>query len=87
MKLKGLIELFRAAIPRKSKTFECEWCIGHGGFMVPDPTTVPHGELRPFLKGKRTRVTIEILGDVVRVAPPEWVPGSSADKAKETNAE
>jgi len=51
-----------AQLRGKSVTYECEWCVGHGGYMVPDPELVNHVELRNHVRGKITRVTVEIIG-------------------------
>ena len=61
-----------------ARTYECGWVLGHGGFILPDPTQVSHNELSTFVRGKRTRITIEILGDIQRAAPKDWVPGLPA---------
>lgn len=56
---------FRIRRP-KAIQFECEWTLGHGGFMVPDPTVVNHPDLRELVKGFQTRVTVELLGSAPR---------------------
>ncbi len=58
---------------KPKKTYECEWLVGHCDFMVPDPTAVSHPALRHFVKGKMTRVTVEIIGDVKRDIPANWI--------------
>lgn len=79
MNLKSLLQKLKRPFT-KSVTYECEWCLGHGGFMVPDPERISHTELRDFVRGKLTRVTVEILGDVRRAQPSGTIPGAKSNE-------
>lgn len=76
LNLKSVLQKLKRPF-RSSVTYECEWCLGHGGFMVPDPEVVPHSELRDLVRGKITRVTVEVLGDVRRTQPAGTIPGAA----------